>query len=245
VGGGEVEESVSPQMMLFRLITMDILLLLLYCIINFEFKIAAVEGALNIDSTVQFCSRVVTTVDGFASGEVPGPQYITLYHPHPQPATSFTPHHPGPTETISIHRLTARLFTAVSSFVRIMLLKISAYGWASAEDIPGSRCGPEDGPWPRPYQILNEPELQHELRRRAKPQTFVLGDGGVSLSSLEREQMSMRVDCVNFQPSFKARTQDRYVVKELEIRGRMWGLTGVFDGECSVLLSANRVAWST
>ncbi|KAK0229067.1 phosphatase 2C-like domain-containing protein [Armillaria nabsnona] len=88
--------------------------------------------------------------------------------------------------------------------------------WAYAEDIPGTRCGPDDGPWPRSYQVLNEGEVWKEMRMLAKPQSVALGKG--------------RADSVNFQPSLSTRTQDRYVVKKLRVGTRDWSLTGVFDG---------------
>lgn len=43
-------------------------------------------------------------------------------------------------------------------------------------------------------------------------------------------EKGLRVDSVNFQPCPRARTQDRYAVKELDVYGRKWSLTGVFDG---------------
>ncbi|KAL0575380.1 hypothetical protein V5O48_006593 [Marasmius crinis-equi] len=91
--------------------------------------------------------------------------------------------------------------------------------WAYSEDIPGSRCGPEDGPWPRPYQILEEDDIWRELRLLAKPQTFHFDTS-----------RGWRADSINFQPSPSTRTQDRYVVKQLAINGRQWSFTGVFDG---------------
>ncbi|KAJ3879927.1 phosphatase 2C-like domain-containing protein [Lentinula edodes] len=92
--------------------------------------------------------------------------------------------------------------------------------WAYSEDIPGSRCGPDDGPgWPRSYAFLQEEEIWRELRFLAKPQSthFDTAKG-------------WRADSVNFQPSPTTKTQDRYVVKQLEINGKLWTLSGVFDG---------------
>lgn len=89
--------------------------------------------------------------------------------------------------------------------------------WAYADDIPGSRCGPEDGPWPRPYQVLSDGEVVKELQALAKPQSVQLA--------------GRRADSVNFQPSPLTRTQDRYVIKTLTVGGREWSLTGVFDGK--------------
>ncbi|KAF9009558.1 phosphatase 2C-like domain-containing protein [Cyathus striatus] len=101
----------------------------------------------------------------------------------------------------------------------MLVERASSYDWAYADDIPGSRCGPEDGPWPRSYQVLKEDELWTELKFLAKPQTFTFD-----------KHRGWKADAVNFQPSPKAKTQDRYVVTQLEIYGRMWTLTGVFDG---------------
>lgn len=104
-----------------------------------------------------------------------------------------------------------------------MLVQRASYNWAYSEDIPGSRCGPDDGPWPRSYQVLNEEDIWRELRILAKPQSvqFDTARGG-------------RADSINFQPSPSTRTQDRYVVKQLNIHGRRWTLTGVFDGTISI-----------
>ncbi|KAF9551260.1 protein serine/threonine phosphatase 2C, partial [Agrocybe pediades] len=100
-----------------------------------------------------------------------------------------------------------------------MIVERVSYNWAYSEDIPGSRCGPEDGPWPRPYQVLDEDELWRELRILAKPQTAQLG-----------EDAKYKADSINFQPSPKTKTQDRYVVTQLKVNERLWSFTGVFDG---------------
>ncbi|KAG5642323.1 hypothetical protein DXG03_002998 [Asterophora parasitica] len=100
-----------------------------------------------------------------------------------------------------------------------MLVERTSYSWAYSEDIPGSRCGPEDGPWPRSYQVLSESDLWRELRVLAKPQT-----------TLFDSRRGWRADSINFQPSPTTKTQDRYVVTQLEILGKLWTLTGVFDG---------------
>ncbi|KAF7353804.1 Mitochondrial type 2c protein [Mycena venus] len=91
--------------------------------------------------------------------------------------------------------------------------------WAYPEDIPGSRCTPEDGPWPRAFFLLDEAEIWEELQRLADPSSV--------LFSAEK---GWRADGVNFQPSPMASTQDRYVLKQLNVHGRLWALTGVFDG---------------
>lgn len=89
-------------------------------------------------------------------------------------------------------------------------------------DIPGTRCGPEDGPWPRPYQVLHGPEIWQEMSAFAKPQS-------VLLDTIQ----GWRADAINFQPCLTTRTQDRYVIQRLDVHGRTWTLTGVFDGPYS------------
>lgn len=100
-----------------------------------------------------------------------------------------------------------------------MIVQRTSYKWAYSEDIPGSRCGPEDGPWPRSYKVLNEKDLWRELRVLAKPQSLKLDPEG-----------KYKADSINFQPSPATKTQDRYVVTQLEVHGRLWAFTGVFDG---------------
>ncbi|KAJ3490331.1 hypothetical protein NLJ89_g11443 [Agrocybe chaxingu] len=100
-----------------------------------------------------------------------------------------------------------------------MIVERASYNWAYSEDIPGSRCGPEDGPWPRPYQVLDEDEIWRELRILARPQCSNVGTQG-----------RYRAHSVNFQPSPSTKTQDRYVVTQLNVGGRLWSFTGVFDG---------------
>jgi pyruvate dehydrogenase phosphatase len=84
-------------------------------------------------------------------------------------------------------------------------------------EIPGSRCDPEDGPWPRPFQLLSESEVATELNYHAKPHSFPVGNHFMAYG-------------VNFQPCNNYRTQDRYAVKELDVHGTKWTFTGVFDG---------------
>ncbi|KAJ7118955.1 phosphatase 2C-like domain-containing protein [Mycena epipterygia] len=91
--------------------------------------------------------------------------------------------------------------------------------WAYLEDIPGSRCTPEDGPWPRAYYLLDEAEIWDEFQRLADPSSVLFSP-----------EKGWRADGVNFQPSLAAITQDRYVLRQLNVHGRLWSLTGVFDG---------------
>lgn len=117
----------------------------------------------------------------------------------------------------------------------MMIVERASYNWAYAEDIPGSRCGPEDGPWPRSYQVLNEDELWRELRILAKPHS-------IPLHSTTKERW--KADALNFQPSPSTKTQDRYVVTQLDVHGQLWTFTGVFDGAfllvlCGVLIKSS------
>ncbi|KAJ7778741.1 phosphatase 2C-like domain-containing protein [Mycena maculata] len=91
--------------------------------------------------------------------------------------------------------------------------------WAYPEDIPGSRCSPEDGPWPRAYYLLDEEEIWEEFQRLADPSSIMFSP-----------EKGWRADAVNFQPLPTAITQDRYVLRQLNVHGRLWTLTGVFDG---------------
>ncbi|KAJ7063674.1 phosphatase 2C-like domain-containing protein [Mycena amicta] len=92
--------------------------------------------------------------------------------------------------------------------------------WTTYDDLPaGTRLTPDDGPWPRAYYLLEDEEIWQELERVADPST-------VFFSSDNR----WRADAVNFQPAPDALTQDRYVLRQLNIHGRRWTLTGVFDG---------------
>ncbi|KAJ7611692.1 phosphatase 2C-like domain-containing protein [Roridomyces roridus] len=91
--------------------------------------------------------------------------------------------------------------------------------WAYPEDVRGSRCSPEDGPWPRPYYLLEEDEIWDEFQRVADPASVLID-----------AERGLHADGVNFQPSPAAITQDRYVLKQLNVHGQLWTLTGVFDG---------------
>ena len=85
-------------------------------------------------------------------------------------------------------------------------------------EIPGSRVGPDDGPWPRPYSILAEAELTRALESTAKPESFSLGSRYSAYG-------------VTFQPCNGYLSQDRYTVQKLNVHDRVWTFTGVFDGQ--------------
>ncbi|KIY48191.1 protein serine/threonine phosphatase 2C [Fistulina hepatica ATCC 64428] len=98
-----------------------------------------------------------------------------------------------------------------------MTAVLEPLSWAYPQDIPGNRLPPEDTQWPRPYHLLDDKNIWRELRLLAKPQSKMFESG-------------IHVDSVNFQPAPGSRTQDRYVVKQIDVHGRSWTFTGVFDG---------------
>lgn len=90
---------------------------------------------------------------------------------------------------------------------------------AYLHDIPGTRCDPADG-WPKAYQILPDVrQIWSELTATARPDSVPLDPG-----------QGLKADSLNFQPCPGSKTQDRYVVQQLDIHGKIWTLTGVFDG---------------
>ncbi|KJA21094.1 hypothetical protein HYPSUDRAFT_141358 [Hypholoma sublateritium FD-334 SS-4] len=95
--------------------------------------------------------------------------------------------------------------------------------WADPEDsdIPGEQSATSDDsepPWP-PYTLLEESDVWRELRMLARPHSTPLGP-----------EEKFKADSINFQPALSSKTQDRYVVTQLEVNGRLWAFTGVFDG---------------
>jgi hypothetical protein len=67
--------------------------------------------------------------------------------------------------------------------------------------------------------VLSEAELTRELHALGNAETVVL-------DSLR----GWRADTVSFQPDASSSSQDRLVVKQLNIHDRKWTLTAVFDG---------------
>lgn len=74
-----------------------------------------------------------------------------------------------------------------------------------------------------PYVSLASSEVSSLLDELAHPYT-------IPLHSDVRK--GLKADGVNFQPCKASRTMDRYVVEQIEVSGRVWTLTGVFDGMC-------------
>ncbi|TFK25761.1 protein serine/threonine phosphatase 2C [Coprinopsis marcescibilis] len=121
-------------------------------------------------------------------------------------------------------------------------------GVVHMEELPGMRVGPDDGPWPKEYEILEtEEDVWKELRTLARPHRAVFindtghtsrPDDGQPLPTIDDKNplpsstnaRVTLVDSINFQPCRNLKTQDRYVVTQLNVHGELWTLTGVFDG---------------
>ncbi|KAH6919164.1 phosphatase 2C-like domain-containing protein [Coprinopsis sp. MPI-PUGE-AT-0042] len=113
-------------------------------------------------------------------------------------------------------------------------------GTVQMEEIPGTRS----------YEILEtEEDVWKELRTLARPHRAVFvnergvldagdnqgdrtpnGDGAGRYRPAAATALISVADSVNFQPCRNLKTQDRYVVTQLDIHGEIWTLTGVFDG---------------
>ena len=88
------------------------------------------------------------------------------------------------------------------------------------DDIPGSICGPEDGPWPRSFTRLGRSEAWATLAQASDPQSMSYGACG-----------RWSAHAVNFQPFQGTKSQDRYAMRRINIGGRTWTFTAVFDGK--------------
>jgi pyruvate dehydrogenase phosphatase len=100
----------------------------------------------------------------------------------------------------------------------------AAHYVAYATDIPGSRVDPDDDFWPCAYEVLDEPELLRELHAVGNARSTDLHDG------------QAKADWINFQPCSQARSQDRAVIREINVHGKKWIVAGVFDGWCEHIL---------
>lgn len=89
---------------------------------------------------------------------------------------------------------------------------------ASFGDIPGSLCSPSDG-WPRPFQNLSYNTAWERLAAASNLHSVQFDSSG-----------RWRADALNFQPCAQAPSQDRYAIQQINIQGRIWTLTAVFDG---------------
>lgn len=93
-------------------------------------------------------------------------------------------------------------------------------GWLLAchADIPNSRIESE-ATWPLRYRILTKEEASTKLLSLANAQSIVPDPA-----------WGLQVDSVSFQPCTSYESQDRYAVRQLDVHGRAWSLTAIFDG---------------
>jgi pyruvate dehydrogenase phosphatase len=120
--------------------------------------------------------------------------------------------------TVDLHRTHALPELSVATIESIPL-GTASYAYARAEDLPGTRCDPEEEIWPCPFELLGEEEIQKRMAELAGPKSQVLNVA-----------RGWKADSVSFQPCVCSANQDRVVVKKLLAGGKEWTLTGVFDG---------------
>ncbi|OJA08244.1 hypothetical protein AZE42_09019 [Rhizopogon vesiculosus] len=89
---------------------------------------------------------------------------------------------------------------------------------ASFGDIPGSLCSPADG-WPRPFRDLKYDAAWERLAAASNLHSVQFDASG-----------RWRADALNFQPCVRTPSQDRYAIQQINIQGRVWTLSAVFDG---------------
>ena len=78
---------------------------------------------------------------------------------------------------------------------------------------------PDDSPLRCAFEPLSETDLVRRLTALAKPERTVFDATRGHLA-----------DAIAFQPCMRYNSQDRYVVRQLDVHGRKWTFTGVFDG---------------
>jgi pyruvate dehydrogenase phosphatase len=89
---------------------------------------------------------------------------------------------------------------------------------ASFGDIPGSLCSPTDS-WPRPFRNLSYAGAWERLATASNLHSVQFDPSG-----------RWRADALNFQPCVETPSQDRYAIQQINIQGRIWTLSAVFDG---------------
>jgi pyruvate dehydrogenase phosphatase len=78
---------------------------------------------------------------------------------------------------------------------------------------------PDDSPLRCAFVPLSEHDLTQRLAALAKPERTVFDAARGHLA-----------DAVAFQPCARYNSQDRFVVRQIEVHGKKWTFTGVFDG---------------
>jgi len=78
---------------------------------------------------------------------------------------------------------------------------------------------PDDSPIRCAFVSLSEADLVQRLKALAKPERTVFDATRGHLA-----------DAVAFQPCTRYNSQDRFVMQQLDVYGKKWIFTGVFDG---------------
>ncbi|KAH8995823.1 phosphatase 2C-like domain-containing protein [Lactarius hatsudake] len=78
---------------------------------------------------------------------------------------------------------------------------------------------PDDSPLRCAFEPLSEKDLAQRLTTLAKPERTVFDAARGRLA-----------DAIAFQPCLRYSSQDRFVVRQLDVHGQKWTFTGVFDG---------------
>jgi len=78
---------------------------------------------------------------------------------------------------------------------------------------------PDDSPLRCAFVPLSEADLAQRLKALAKPERTIFDATRGHLA-----------DAVAFQPCTRYNSQDRFVVRQLDVHGKKWTFTGVFDG---------------
>ena len=78
---------------------------------------------------------------------------------------------------------------------------------------------PEDSPLRCTFEPLSEHDVAQRLETLAKPERTIFDAARGHLA-----------DAIAFQPCTRYKSQDRFVVRQIDVHGRKWSFTAVFDG---------------
>jgi hypothetical protein len=89
---------------------------------------------------------------------------------------------------------------------------------------------PDDSPLRCTFESLSEHDITQRLETLAKPERTVFDAARGHLA-----------DAVAFQPCTRYKSQDRFVVRQIDVHGTKWTFTAVFDGASLLFLLRLRV----
>ena len=89
---------------------------------------------------------------------------------------------------------------------------------------------PDDSPLRCTFESLSEHDVAQRLETLAKPERTIFDAARGHLA-----------DAVAFQPCTQYKSQDRFVVRQIDVHGAKWTFTGVFDGASLSFASSHRV----